>query len=869
MLRLPLYTEKRAAVEMAEVLDHNPGCTLCPLHEHADTVCIPPEGDTGDNVLLVVGDYPGGTDDTAGIPFVGTTGQWIRGRLDEWWDGPVVYTYALRCRPVGLKKENVKDYMVEACRGYLKGLIDHVKPVRVLALGEKAFQGLTGRAPTSTYVRESYGVMSNGVPLFHLMGERRTGSNNFRAEQFEKDLAFALQAKVELPPWDKTYGLIQTPDDAREAARVLRDHRSLTFDTEYSGGTHTEYFKIDTLAISPTYTDIPFVWDERALADPAIAAPLRELLEDPTIEKVGHNIKVDITAVKVDPVLRATVRGDTFDSLVARRLEDPDIRGDLEYQTELVGMGGHKDEMDAAVHEAEKIVEHTREEYKSEQQSIPGFLPRPLEAAVKYPGLDPAAFAYGMVNTQLRSRYCALDTVATARLARKVRPVIEADEGLDRTWNILLKSSSKTVAQIERWGFRLDKPRVRMVGEYIRHEQSRLEPKLRAHGVDFKLTETAKIGDLLFGKLKIKPLEFTKTGPSVKAKVLEKLAHKHPVIPLIIEYRELDTIAQRYTTGLIDSCRADGRIHCSYNITGTRTGRFSCSGPNMQQIPSRNPILGKMVKNCFIPSPGNVLIQLDYSQLEYREAANLSGDPVMRAIYEAGLDLHRRTAELISKDAWNIDRAVMEQYDAAKIKPYRTASKEVNFGALYGRGANALAMQLGIPVERARMLVQLIMGQFEVLSEWTQRQISLCKRQGYVNTYIDGLVARRRPLVGIGERGNDELQSTSRNASINTPVQGSAADRMLRSLNAAVEWIVSDGMPCMIVGTVHDSIILEAPLEWAEEVAATVVDIMESWHSTVPILADVEVGPRWGEIVAVPKNKTTNDLIWPGNLIAA
>jgi DNA polymerase-1 len=283
-------------------------------------------------------------------------------------------------------------------------------------------------------------------------------------------------------------------------------------------------------------------------------------------------------------------------------------------------------------------------------------------------------------------------------------------------------------------------------------------------------------------------LEFTKTGPSVKADVLKKLAGKHPVVPLIIEYRELETIAQRYTTGLLDNCRADGRIHCSYNITGTRTGRFSCSGPNMQQIPSRNPILGKMVKNCFIADPGHVLIQLDYSQLEYREAANLSGDPVMIAIYEAGLDLHRRTAELIAPHAWDIPQATMEGYDDKKIKPYRGASKGVNFGALYGRGAAALARELGITVELARHLVKLIMGKFEVLNAWIEQQISICKRQGFVNTYVDGLVARRRPLVGIAEKGNDEINSKCRNGAINTPVQGTAADRMLRSLNAAESW---------------------------------------------------------------------------------
>lgn len=860
MRSLPLYTDRRSAVEVATPLPPDNSCIRCGLCEQAKSVCISPAGAVDRDVLLVVGNYPTKLEDTSGVPFASDMATTLRAEITEQWNGDVVYTYGLRCAP---GRRAVTDTMVNACRGYLTHLVNVVKPSRIVTLGAVAYAAVTGRRISPENIRGGYTQLSTGAFVFPLLALHTAAGNPFRYEHLLEDLEYALTANPTPPPWDAEYHVIETPGDAASAVEVLSQERSVTYDTEYSGPPHTSFFQVDTLAVCATGKEVAYVWDEKALANPECVKPFQKLMENPCIEKIGHNIKVDLTAVEEDERIAAKVRGPLGDTLIWCKLNDTDVLGRLAYQSELVGMGGHKEAMEQGLVAARKTIDQTRAEYESSHLALPGMLPRPLEGAIHYKGAEVDAFAYGLVSSSLRSQYCALDTVATSRLAVHFRHALAKRSNLTRAWTELLRPASATISQIERWGFRADRNQIANVGRFVDTEMAKLRPKLAAQGVDFKLTQDAALSKFLFQKLGLAIQDLTKTGnPSVASSVLEKLKSRHPVVPLIIEYKEFETISQRYAWGMMDHVRDDGRIHGHFNITGTKTGRFSSSNPNMQNIPSRSPVLAKMVKNIFVASPGWRLVQIDYSQLEYRVAAILSGDEVMQQVFIDGLDLHRRTAELISQDAWGIPQSVMEGYDSATIKPYRANSKQVNFGTLYGLGAGTLAADLGITRQKAERLIELIMGKFKVLAKWVAGQIRFCKQNGFVYTYFDGKPGRYRPLWNIADR-DDSVQSGARNASINTPVQGSAAEYMLRSLNEVVQWFLVEQIPARVVGTVHDSMMLEIREDWVQDVTETVVGIMESWWSgAVPLVADVETGARWGEMAEVAKDSSDN-LVWP------
>jgi DNA polymerase-1 len=343
------------------------------------------------------------------------------------------------------------------------------------------------------------------------------------------------------------------------------------------------------------------------------------------------------------------------------------------------------------------------------------------------------------------------------------------------------------------------------------------------------------------------------------------MAGKHPSIDMIIRYRELDTIATRYGTTLAKHVRQDGRIHGSFNIVGTETGRFSSAEPNLQNLPSRGS-LAKIVKKVFVAPPGRVLLQLDYSQIEYRVAAIISGDRIMKQVFIDGGDLHRRTAELISMTAWGIPQDEMSSMDDAKIKPYRSAAKTTNFGLLYGLGVTTLARTLGIEVELARTINVSVMGAFVDLGRWLVDTVSFARAHGYVCGIVDGEEGRRPPLYSIASPDHGTVAHAVNQAK-NTPIQGSAANYMARSLVETHSWLTADKIPARIVGTVHDSTIIEVDEDWAEEVAGMGIDIMESqWSDDIPLVVDCEVGRTWASLTAVQKDGN-GELVWPTTIV--
>ena len=875
MRRLPLYPDGIAApAETAPAKTQNSGCTACPLHKGVNKVCMPPgeteATDDSEPTLLVLGGTPRQFDDINGEPFSSSAGLWIRKQVEPLWKGRVVYTYGLRCSVGASDSEDYKDESVEACRGYLRTVLAEVKPTRILMVGATAAEVLLGRRPYPQYVRTGYAHLESGA-VAYFMPDPANGTmrNYYHTRDWRADVRKAmLDPLPPPPPVDAYVNLVETEEDALLAERRVFEHGSMAYDTEHSGGLHTEYFATDTVAVALTGTAECYVWDDGAYDDPdrrspfdnpAIVAPLRRIVED-IPERVAHNGKVELKSCHVDARMGFTTRLDVVDTLVQRKVAHPDYAANLEVTEELVGMGGHKHRVKEEISRCVEIVKQVRAEAEAGHKHIPRTLPRPLQAALAYPGLDPKACAYGLMNPEVRATYCGSDAISTGLLKARTDEDV-TDLGLQTVlkW---LRRVPRTVAHIECAGMLVDKKQIRAVYSYVTKRLDKLAFQLAADGLK-EPSKGAQVVEYLFEKHKLPVQGRTKTGqPSVDAAALDKLTKlkdKPAGVDAYIEWKKLDTLRIRYSLNLLDFIRADGRIHGSFNANGTETGRWSSSDPNLQNQPSRGDE-AKMVKNIFVARKGYTLIQCDMSQIEYRVAALLARDTNWVKTFQDGKDLHTENALQACEAAWGITRE-----DALKLpkgvfkKQLRSPAKTVGFGSLYGKVAVSFAKEWGLllpngkpDVDRAQRIVDALLPPGGGIRRWIEEQHKFVAANGYVTTYIDGKPARRRPLYGIADEDRG-LSSAAERRSVNSSVQGTAADYMMRSLVTIVDWLEEDEVPAQVIGTVHDSVIIEVRNDYLDEVAWKCQAIMESWWCgegdfAIPLKADLEHGPTWGQL---------------------
>ena len=288
----------------------------------------------------------------------------------------------------------------------------------------------------------------------------------------------------------------------------------------------------------------------------------------------------------------------------------------------------------------------------------------------------------------------------------------------------------------------------------------------------------------------------------------------------------------------------DLMIEEHHNFIAGELRSKNCTDPNLQNIPRAQTVEGKMSRDIFCAPPGFVLIEADYSQLELRVAAMLSGDAVMRSIFEEGVDYHLRTAQMVSRTAWGI---APEQVTDA----HRSIAKTINFGILYGKGAGGFAQEWGISKAKAQGIVDAIMGQFKDLKRWCDARENEARKTGFVWTWWAGQPARHRPLYRIADR-DDYVASVARNGAKNTPIQGTASDFCIASLRECVEWIEQEGLEddVKLVLSIHDALMFEVRESMVDEVCGTVNEIMVGHDSAgVPLVADFKTGPAWGSMM--------------------
>jgi uracil-DNA glycosylase family 4 len=847
MRKLTLYRgDERAPIEEAEPLEVDQHCERCSLHRRKGVrVCLPAEGEPGG--LLVVGEAPGRDENSAGRPFVGSSGRVLRAAVRQHWKGPVAIDNAVKCLP---PKDGPGEKAVAACRGYLAQTIREVQPTRIVTVGGVSVKSLFGRAVPMLSSRRAYSYLPGSqTPVFFVLHPAAGMRNRFIRQWWDEDIRWALTAEPPSPPpWQAPVRLVQT---ALESEQVLEEfhERALggewfAFDVETIGRMYGNYHCMISLAICPQDADEPCVWTGPALQNERVIKTLRGWFADPSYKKVAQNTKFD--AQVIHATLGVDVAGLHGDVRLWRKLLFADADAHLNVMAELVGMGGMKEEMAEYLERGVRLAHGAvrKGDWSRLADTPVGNDPR-AQHAIEV-GEEVARYAYGLVPHDVLYRYNARDSVATSRLGRLLEPQVSADANLARTWRALPKPAMKAIEQVERWGVRVDQDVLKWFSIDMREKLEQLTSILQgqAGSLEFNPGSNQQVADILYKKLKFKPAKLTPSGaPSTDEESLAALKGKHPFVDALLEYRKFEKLRGTYADGMLEHIRADGRVHPSFNLDGARSGRLSCSDPNLQNIPRPTSDYGKMARDCFTVEPGFVMLSADYSQIELRVAAALSGDPVMRQIFIDGVDYHQRTAEMVSRTAWNVP-------PEGVTKEMRSQAKIVNFSMLYGAGDGRIADAIGTSVRQAEKVREAILGNFKLLAKYIRSQLSFARKHGEVWTWWDGHPARKRGLWRVADP-DDLARSRAENGSFNSPVQGTASDFCLASLCACVDWIREGFLDnCVrLVCAVHDSLIFEVREDVLHAVAKKVRNIMTGWPSLgVPLVVDMEVGTHWGSL---------------------
>jgi DNA polymerase-1 len=430
--------------------------------------------------------------------------------------------------------------------------------------------------------------------------------------------------------------------------------------------------------------------------------------------------------------------------------------------------------------------------------------------------------------------YAAEDADITLRLHAELWPKLQAVPALARLFSELEMPLVPVLSAIERTGVKVDARLLAQQSAELGERLAELEQQAYAQaGQPFNLGSPRQLQEILFDKLGLPVVSKTPKGqPSTAESVLQELAHDHALPHLIVEHRALAKLRSTYLDALparIDA--GTGRVHTSYHQAVASTGRLSSSEPNLQNIPVRRPE-GRRIRQAFVAEQGYCLLAADYSQIELRIMAHLSGDAGLRAAFAAGEDVHRATAAEMFSMA--LDEVTPDQ---------RRNAKAINFGLIYGMSAFGLGRQLGIGRGDAQAYVDRYFERYPGVKEYMERTRERAHEQGFVETVF----GRRLYLPEINSRNAQRRQYAERTA-INAPMQGSAADIIKRAMLAVFAWLGDSGADARIIMQVHDELVLEVARAAVEEVRAQVVALMAgAAELSVPLVVEAAAGENWDE----------------------
>ena len=446
--------------------------------------------------------------------------------------------------------------------------------------------------------------------------------------------------------------------------------------------------------------------------------------------------------------------------------------------------------------------------------------------------LDPTESGYDL--GKLTKRYLGAE-LPEARAALELMAPMRAklaENGAEKLYFDIELPLCQVLAEMERAGFLVDRKALADFGESLTAGIDALQRGIwELAGHEFNINSPKQLGEVLFDELMLPAGKKTKTGWSTNADILEKLIGKHPIIGDILEYRMLTKLKSTYADGLLKVISADGRIHTNFRMTVTATGRLSSTEPNLQNIPVRRE-LGAQIRRMFVAAPGCVLVDADYSQIELRLLAHISGDETMQNAFKSGEDIHAVTASQVFG------------LPLAEVTPaQRSSAKAVNFGIVYGISAFSLAQDIKVSPAEARAYIDAYMQKYHGVREYMDRVIAEAKERGYVET----LFGRRRPVPEL-KASNFNTRSFGERVARNMPIQGTAADIIKLAMVNVRRRLRAEGMEARLILQVHDELIAECPEREAERVTALLEEEMERAVTlSVPLTAEAHSGHSWAE----------------------
>jgi DNA polymerase-1 len=617
---------------------------------------------------------------------------------------------------------------------------------------------------------------------------------------------------------DAPGGIVEAPEEEIEVQTVivdseqklndliakLKNAEQISFDTET---TSTDQMKAELVGISLAidlgsgyYIPVGHrVNGGEQLPKTVVIEALRESFENPNIPKTGHNIKYDAVilarnGLRVQPL--------SFDTMIAEWLINPTSRN-----LGLKNLAWVR--LNVKMTEIEELIGKGRNQRNMAEVSI-------HDAA----------------------EYAADDAVIPIRLQTELEIELKERQAEDLFNNIEMPLV-QVLADMEMAGIRLDV-------EYLGQMSGELSERLGSIngqiydvvGEEFNLNSPQQLSEALFDRLGLTPPDRTRKTSSgyysTAAGTLEAMKGDHPVVDWVLEYRELSKLKNTYVDALPHQVNpTTGRVHTSYNQAGSVTGRLASSDPNLQNIPIRTE-LGRRVRQAFISEPGNALLSVDYSQVELRIVAHMSGDETMLSAFQAGQDIHSATAA-----------AIYEVPIADVTKEQRDRAKGVNFGLIYGMSAFGLSRYTDITLAEAEDFVNAYFEQFPGVKNYLDGMKRQAAEQGYVET----LLGRRRYFLGLKTQTNRNIRNREEREAINAPIQGTAADIMKIAMLRVPGALVEAGLSAKMLLQVHDELVLECPNEELPATSDLISRVMqEAYQLKIPLQTDARSGPNWNEM---------------------
>lgn len=803
--------------------EHFPDCELCPkLCKNSLNVCMAGEGPSHAD-LMIVGEAPGGNEDEMNRPFVGRAGEFLRDELmvaAKIPESKVRFTNAVRCHPPKNKTPTATE--IRKCRPYLELEIKRIKPKVIVGMGNVPLATFLSRfykgAKEEGVSRKSESIVSGisvwrgkviwlrefncwFIPTFHpsycMRNEQGRGRSTYSTELAVSDLkkAWELCKSPRYTPSQVETTIVDSSKEFKTLMLKLQKLKAFAFDIE----TGVNY---DNPNI-PRIIGASFAWEKHIgyyvswdliESYPIVRELLYDILGSSKHLKAMHNGAYEIRVLRYNNI---PIHDRYFDTMIAAHMVDENFRKGLKDLTWIhTDFGGY---------------DVSLEKYKQENK---------IKAD------------YSKIPYEMLSEYGALDAVATWYLYKVLSKQMD-DENLTPLFKKVSMPVRRVMSDAEYVGIYVDAEQAELVKSNCESAKGILEELIYEEaGTEFNIKSPKQLQDILYSKMGFVPLKVTKTGYSTDAESIEYIATQRDS-DIAKHLSDLSYITTMLGThigqALAFRWEEDSRIHGWYNLTGTVTGRASCSNPSLQNVPA-----DKLVRSIYTATPGNDLIDADLKSAELATIAAISGEELFLDAFENGLDPHAATY-----------RRMFDLPDSYKpTREERRSAKTINFGLIYGISAVGLARRLGVSIEESQSFMDRYFSSLPNIHKWMLKQQSLVRKQGYVVS-----VFNRKRRLPMGK--SDDMYDISRaeRQAMNAPIQSGAADYAYIGLIRLSRLIKKKNLKSKIVHTVHDCGLTDTPRKETKEMLSLFHEAFETPVKALPVKMqiEIEVSKCWGE----------------------